>query len=119
MRIVRTFALSGAAAVALLGAAGTASAETPEQAEQVAVAAAEQASGTPVRLPSGQMLSIRGLESVSYRADAAHHTAVVTLADGAPASGPGMSGIDSSLGGANTQRNSGLRQQPGGYNGYN
>lgn len=80
-RIIRTLAVSGAAAAALMGAASTATADSPEAATAVIEEAATRAAGAPVSLPDGRTLHVRGLDSVSYRADASHHTAVVTLAD--------------------------------------
>ncbi|MFI6960976.1 hypothetical protein [Streptomyces sp. NPDC050255] len=81
-RIVRTLAVSGAAAAALLGTASVAAADSPDTTTATIEAAADRAAGAPVSLPDGRTLHVRGLDSVSYRADASHHTAVVTLADG-------------------------------------
>ncbi|MCX4720015.1 hypothetical protein OG818_30290 [Streptomyces virginiae] len=90
--IIRTLAVSGAAAVALLAATPAASAGTPEQNAAVVQAAVDKAAGAPVTLPSGKTMSVRGLDSAAYRADAGHHQAVVTLAEGtgvgAPIQGP-------------------------------
>ncbi|MFD8851839.1 hypothetical protein [Streptomyces sp. NPDC059604] len=80
-RIIRTLAVSGAAAAALLGTASTAAADSPESAAAVVEAAADRAAGAPVTLPSGKVLHVRGLDSVSYRADASHRTAVAALGD--------------------------------------
>lgn len=87
-RIVRTLAVSGAAAAALMGAASVATADSPDTTTTIE-AAADRAAGAPVSLPDGRTLHVRGLDSVSYRADASHRTAVVTLADGI---GTGLSG---------------------------
>ncbi|MFI6653836.1 hypothetical protein ACIBI8_40475 [Streptomyces sp. NPDC050529] len=81
-RIVRTLAVSGAAAAALLGTASVAAADSPDTTTASIEAAADRAAGAPVSLPDGRTLHVRGLDSVSYRADASHYTAVVTLADG-------------------------------------
>ncbi|MDV9195529.1 hypothetical protein [Streptomyces sp. Wh19] len=81
-RIVRALAVSGAAAAALLGTASVAAADSPDTTTATIEAAADRAAGAPVSLPGGRTLHVRGLDSVSYRADASHHTAVVTLADG-------------------------------------
>jgi len=80
-RIIRTLAVSGAAAAALMGAASAATADSPEAATAAIEEATDRAAGAPVSLPDGRTLHVRGLDSVSYRADASHHTAVVTLAD--------------------------------------
>jgi hypothetical protein len=86
-RIIRTLALSGAAAAALLGTAGTVHADTPEKATTIVESAVDRAAGAPVTLPSGKTVHIRGLEAAAYRTDAAHHTTVVTVADGTTGNG--------------------------------
>jgi hypothetical protein len=106
-RIVRTLAVSGAAAAALLGAASVAAADSTDTTVSI-TAAADRAAGAPVSLPDGRTLHVRGLDSVSYRADAAHHSAVVTLADG-PAAGQGA---DLAPQGVGTQIGNGVYQQP-------
>ncbi|MDX2733571.1 hypothetical protein [Streptomyces sp. PA03-2a] len=88
-RIIRTLAVSGAAAAALMGGASTATADSPEAAVTAVQSTVDRVAGTPVALPDGRTLHVRGLDSVSYRADDSHHTAVVTLADGI---GTGMAG---------------------------
>ncbi|MFE7427820.1 hypothetical protein [Streptomyces sp. NPDC057545] len=90
-RIIRTIAVSGAAAAAVLGSAAVAAADTPEAVTAGIERAVNRAAGAPVSLPDGRTLHIRGLDSVSYRADAAHHTAVVTLAEGATTEATGTS----------------------------
>lgn len=85
-RIVRAIALSGAAAAAVMATATTASADTPEAAETAIQSAVDRAAGAPVTLPSGKKLHVRGLDSVAYRADASHRTAVVQLAADQPGS---------------------------------
>ncbi|MFJ5547017.1 hypothetical protein [Streptomyces sp. NPDC093225] len=87
-RIIRTLAVSGAAAAAILSAAPLAAADTPEQATAIVEAAVDRAAGAPVSLPSGRTVAVRGLDSVSYHADAAHHGAVVTLANSAGVGAP-------------------------------
>ncbi|WP_262062626.1 hypothetical protein [Streptomyces sp. STR69] len=95
-RIIRTLALSGAAATALLGTAGTVHAAAPEQATVAVEAAVDRAAGAPVTLPSGKTVHVCGFDTAAYRTDASHHATVVALAaDASPA--PGMAGIDSSL----------------------
>ncbi|MFE1288645.1 hypothetical protein [Streptomyces sp. NPDC058751] len=81
-RIIRTLALTGAAAAALLGTAGTVHADTPEKATATVEAAIDRAAGAPVTLPSGRTVHIRGLDTAAYRADASHRSTVVTIADG-------------------------------------
>lgn len=78
---IRRIAVSGSAAVALLGGAtaitladtGTASATEIQD-------AVDRATGAPVKMPDGRTVHIRGLDSAAYRADAGHHTAAVNLA---------------------------------------
>ncbi|MET9484751.1 hypothetical protein [Streptomyces sp. NPDC006638] len=110
-RVIRTLALSGAAAVAVLATAGSATADSPESATAVVQAAAESAAGAPVTFPSGKVLRVTGMDSVSYRADAAHRTTVVTLADG-PANGwvgspPATNGLDPREGSTGPQTQTG------------
>ena len=86
-RIIRTLALTGAAAAALLGTAGTVHADTPEQASATVQTAVDHAAGAPVTLPSGKTLHVRGLDTAAYRTDASHHATVVTVADGTTGTG--------------------------------
>lgn len=88
-RIVRTIALSGAAAAALFASAGTASADTPEAVSVTVESAVTAAAGTSVTLPSGKTLRITGMNSVSYQANDSHRAAVTTLADGPAGDGVG------------------------------
>ncbi|MER5820495.1 hypothetical protein [Streptomyces californicus] len=108
-RIVRALAVSGAAAAALMGTATAATADSTEAAVATVEAAAHRAASAPVSLPDGRVLHVRGLDTVSYRADAAHHSAVVTLADGAPGQMPGN---DVAPQGVGSQIGTGLQQQP-------
>ncbi|MEU8977628.1 hypothetical protein [Streptomyces sp. NPDC048309] len=96
-RIIRTLALTGAAAAALLGTAGIVHADTPEKATATVETAVDQAIGAPVSLPSGKTIHVRGLDTAAYRTDASHHNTVVTVADGQNGQGTGTTGIDSSL----------------------
>lgn len=116
-RIVRVVALSGAAAATVLGTATAATAATPEQATATVQAAVDRAAGTRVNLPSGKTLHIRGLDSVAYRADAGHRTAVVQLAAAPGETQPGgTAGIDNSLNGPAPQGSIGNQIQQPGYN---
>ncbi|MFD7868477.1 hypothetical protein [Streptomyces sp. NPDC059783] len=81
-RIVRTLAVSGAAAAALLGTASVAAADSSGPSAVSVEATVERVAGAPVSLPDGRTVHVRGMDSVSYRADESHRTAVVTLADG-------------------------------------
>ncbi|MFG1668781.1 hypothetical protein [Streptomyces sp. Y7] len=95
-RIIRVLALTGAAAAALLGTASTVHADTPETATATVEAAVDRTTGTPIVLPSGKTLHVRGLDTATYRTDAAHHDTVITLAADTT-TGPGTAGIDSTL----------------------
>ncbi|MFE0654078.1 hypothetical protein ACFVZH_36590 [Streptomyces sp. NPDC059534] len=86
-RITRSLALTAAAAIAVLSTANTATAATPEQATAIVDQAVTRATGTPVSLPDGRTLTVTGLDSASYRADAAHTATVANLSAGAPQSG--------------------------------
>jgi hypothetical protein len=127
-RIVRTIALSSVAAAALLGTATAATAATPETAPTVVEAAVDRAAGTPVSLPSGTQIHVRGMESAAYRATDVHRTAVVQLAaTEAPKPKGGTKGMEDSLndfeggngqvGGQQPQGGIGqqIPQQPAGY----
>ncbi|MEU8749742.1 hypothetical protein [Streptomyces chartreusis] len=95
-RIIRTLALTGAAATALLGAAGSVHADTPEKATATVEAAVDRAASTLVSLPSGKTLHVRGLDTATYRTHASHYDTVVTLAADTTTA-PGTAGIDSTL----------------------
>ncbi|WP_406401614.1 hypothetical protein OH805_21240 [Streptomyces sp. NBC_00879] len=114
-RIVRTIALSGAAAATVLGAATAATAATPEQATAVIEAAVDRAASTPATLPSGKTIHIRGLDNAVYRADAGHRTAVVQLAGTTGSQPGGTAGIDESLNGPLPQGGVGAQLQQPGY----
>jgi len=85
---IRRIAVSGSAAVALLG--GTAAItvmDAPQASAAEIQAAVDRATGAPVNLPDGRVMHVRGLDNVSYKADAGHHTATVQLAANNPGSG--------------------------------
>ncbi|MEV6202208.1 hypothetical protein AB0M64_19840 [Streptomyces sp. NPDC051771] len=86
-RIIRSLALSGAAALAVMSTATTASAETPEQATAIVDQAVADATGAPVTLPDGRTMTVTGLDTAAYRADATHTVTVADLAAGAPQAG--------------------------------
>lgn len=77
----RRIAVSGSAAVALLGGAATLATVTAEPASATEIqAAVDRATGAPVTLPDGRTMHVTGLGNAAYRADASHYTAAVTLA---------------------------------------
>ncbi|HTE56999.1 MAG TPA: hypothetical protein VK698_39370 [Kofleriaceae bacterium] len=78
---IRRIAVSGSAAVALLGGAAAINMSAAPDASATEISTAiDQATGAPVNLPDGRVMHIRGLDTAGYQADAAHHTAVVRLA---------------------------------------
>ncbi|MFE2045927.1 hypothetical protein ACFXAZ_34410 [Streptomyces sp. NPDC059477] len=89
-RIIRTFAVTGAAAAALLGTAGTVHAATTEEATATVEAAVDRAAGAPVTLPSGKTLHVRGLDTVAYRADDVHHQTLASVVADTRSAGVGV-----------------------------
>lgn len=77
----RRIAVSGSAAVALLGGVATLAVVTAEPASAAEVqAAVARATGAKVTLPDGRTVHVPGLDAAAYRADAGHYTAAVALA---------------------------------------
>ncbi|MFE4671093.1 hypothetical protein [Streptomyces sp. NPDC056723] len=79
--IVRRIAVSGSAAVALLGGAAaitTATAPTASAAEiQTHI---DRATGAPVNLPDGRTIHVRGMDAAGYTASPAQHRVVLAAA---------------------------------------
>lgn len=78
---LRHIAVSGSAAVALLGGAAvitTATAPTASAAEMQTVI--DQATGAPVNLPDGRTIYVRGMDAAAYNATAEQHTVVLAAA---------------------------------------
>ena len=112
---IRRIAVSGSAAVALLGGAAaitTATADTASATET----AVDRATGAPVTMPDGRTIHVRGLDTAAYRADAGHRTAVVRLAATNGTQPGGTAGIDDSLNGPAPQGGVGQQIQQPGYN---
>ena len=85
---IRRIAVSGSAAVALLGGAAAFTVMDAPQASAAEIqGAVDRAAGAPVNLPDGRVMHVRGLDNVSYKADAGHYTATVQLAANNPGSG--------------------------------
>lgn len=77
----RRIAVSGSAAVALLGGVATLAVASAEPASATEIqAAVDRATGAKVTLPDGRTMHVPGLDAAAYRADAGHYTAAVTLA---------------------------------------
>jgi hypothetical protein len=78
---IRRIAVSGSAAVALLGgAAAITTVNAPTASATEMQTAIDRATGAPVTMPDGRVVHIRGLDNAAYRADAGHRTTVVQLA---------------------------------------
>ncbi|MFF7329685.1 hypothetical protein [Streptomyces sp. NPDC008150] len=77
---IRRIAVSGSAAVALLGGAAAITAATPAPASAAELDAhITRATGTAVTLPDGRTMHVTGLDNAAYRTAHAGHT--VTVAD--------------------------------------
>ncbi|MFD1309846.1 hypothetical protein [Streptomyces kaempferi] len=118
---IRHIAVSGSAAVALLGGAAaitTAAAPTASAAE--IQAHIDRAAGAPVSMPDGRTVHIRGLDAAAYKASP-EHTSTIALA-AAKTDGTDPAGISNGLtadggqGAAITNPNSPATGQQTGYN---
>lgn len=117
---IRRIAVSGSAAVALLGGAAAITTATADTASATEIQAhVDRATGAPVNMPDGRVVHIRGLDNAAYRANTGHHTAVVTLAayksDEKPGVGTGLT-PDGGSGAALQNPYSNQQQNPAGYN---
>lgn len=114
---IRRIAVSGSAAVALLGGAAAITTVTAPPASATEMQTAiNQATGAPVTMPDGRVVHIRGLDTAAYRADAGHRTTVVQLAATADTQPGGDAGINDSLNGPSPQGGIGTQLQQPGYN---
>ncbi|MGW2048590.1 hypothetical protein ACWCPF_25915 [Streptomyces sp. NPDC001858] len=78
--VIRRIAVSGSAAVALLGGAATVAAAS-ETASAIEIQnRIDRATGAPVALPDGRVMHIRGLDTAGRSATPEQHTAVAVLA---------------------------------------
>jgi cobalamin biosynthesis Mg chelatase CobN len=78
---IRRIAVSGSAAVALLGGAAaitTATAPSASAAEMQTVI--NRATGAPVNLPDGRTVHVRGLDAAAYKASPEQHSVIVQAA---------------------------------------
>jgi hypothetical protein len=79
--VIRRIAVSGSAAVALLGGAATLTAAASEPASATEIQAhIDRATGAPVVLPGGRVMHVPGLDTAGRSATDEQHTAVVSLA---------------------------------------
>lgn len=93
---IRRIAVSGSAAVALLGGAAaitTATAPSASAAEMQTVI--NRATGAPVNMPDGRVVHVRGMDAAAYKASP-DHTATVVLAS-AKSDSTDPSGISNGL----------------------
>lgn len=113
---LRRIAVSGSAAVALLGGAAAitvADSDTASAAEiQTRI---DRATGAPVNLPDGRTIHVRGLDTAAYKANPGHHTATVTLASAKTDTQPGSNDL-APQGGVAELQNPVTGQVPAGYN---
>lgn len=104
---IRRIAVSGSAAVALLGGATAITVANPGTASAAEIqAAVDRVTGAPVNLPDGRVMHVRGLDTAAYRADSSHHAAAVALAADPT---PGIDGITGGLTPDNTGSGSRLQ----------
>lgn len=114
----RRIAVSGSAAVALLGGVATLTVTSAEPASATEIqAAVDRATGAPVTLPDGRTMHVPGLNAAAYRADAGHYTATVTLASAKTETNPGITnGLTPDNGsGAQLENPYNQQQVPAGY----
>lgn len=115
----RRIAVSGSAAVALLGGVATLTVASAQPASATEIqAAVDRATGAPVTLPDGRTMHVPGLDNAAYRADPGHYTAAVTLASAKTDTTPGISnGLTPDNGGSGSALQNPYNQQqvPAGY----
>lgn len=119
---IRRIAVSGSAAVALLGGAamitvadsGTASATEIQT-------AVDRATGAPVKMPDGRVIHVRGLDTAGYKASSEHTTTITLAAAKADTQPGGTDGITNGLtpdnGSGSAIQNPVDGMQPNGVNG--
>lgn len=117
---IRRIAVSGSAAVALLGgaaASATVSAPTASAAEVQTVI--DRAAGAPVNLPDGRVAYVRGLDTAAYKASPEQHATVVQAAAKSDATPNPGTGFDIGLtpnGGQGAAIQNPTSQTPAGFN---
>lgn len=113
---IRRIAVSGSAAVALLGGvAAITTVNAPPASATDMQTAINRATGAPVSMPDGRVVHVRGLDNAAYRADAGHRTAVIQLAataDTQPAGPSPQGGVGTQL--QQTGYNQQIQTQAGG-----
>jgi len=113
---IRRIAVSGSAAVALLGGAAaitTATAPSASAADMQTVI--NRATGAPVNMPDGRVVHVRGLDAAAYTASPEQHSVIVQAAakaDATPSIGTGLT----PNGGQGAAITNPYNQTPTGYN---
>jgi hypothetical protein len=78
---IRRIAVSGSAAVALLGGAAAITTATAPSASAAEIQTAiDRATGAPVNLPDGRVVHVRGLDAAAYTASPEQHSVIVQAA---------------------------------------
>lgn len=116
---IRRIVVSGSAAAALLGGAaalGTVTAPSASAADFDT--AITRATGTPVNMPDGRTIHVRGMDAASYRATPEQHTVILAAAkaDDDPNIGSGLTPDNNGSGAALQNPNTPTGQTPTGYN---
>ncbi|MFB7707921.1 hypothetical protein [Streptomyces sp. NPDC056105] len=79
--IIRRIAVSGSAAVALLGGAAAITTATAPAASAAEIQTTiNRATGTPVNMPDGRTIHVRGMDAAAYTASPAQHRVVLAAA---------------------------------------
>jgi choline dehydrogenase-like flavoprotein len=117
---IRRIAVSGSAAVALLGgAAAITLADSPTASAAELETAVNRATGAPVSLPDGRTVHVRGLDAASYSATSEQHSVVVLAAAKSDDDPAGISNGNTPAGGSGaalTNPNTPATGQQTGYN---
>jgi hypothetical protein len=93
---IRRIAVSGSAAVALLGGAAAITAASAPTASAVEIQAhIDRATGAPVNMPDGRIVHVRGMDAAAYTATPEHTSTIVLAA--AKTSGTDPAGISNGL----------------------
>lgn len=117
---IRRIAVSGSAAVALLGGAAaitTATAPTASAAEIETTIT--RATGAPVNMPDGRVIHVRGMDAAAYKASPEHTSTIVLAAAKTDSDPAGISNgltADGGQGSAITNPNTPASGQQTGYN---
>ncbi|MCT9092878.1 hypothetical protein N4G70_28995 [Streptomyces sp. ASQP_92] len=116
---IRRIAVSGSAAVALLGGAVAITAVSAPTASATDIQTViDRATGAPVTMPDGRTVHVRGLDTAAYTASPAQHTVVVQAATKTDTD-PNLPGVGTGLtpnGGQGAAIQNPVSQTPAGLN---